>query len=503
MPSKNALYLGIDLGTTALKAAVFEADSGRLVTGCVTRLSVRTASDGTREQDPAGVIAAFRRIIARLRKDTGDAWRRVAAAGVAAQGGSTIIADRVGGKALTPMYLWNDGRAYPDLQDILDETGRSFWSRHTWRDEPGMGLARIRWMRRHAPALFTGGHIYVGAGEYLFFHLTREWRQDACHALQSGCYSAERNALSKTTTATANVEPSFFAPLREGHTTRPLHADAARSLGLPAGIPVAGPYMDHEAAYMAMTGAAEHPLVCSLGTAWVGNFQTPPGARSVSPIQLVIPSPASEGHLVIQPLLTGNVTWDWVLQTFVSPRLKRALVQQEHLFHESMFPPAGLVALPWLNRPNPFVPGALGAAAFVGLSPATRPEDLVRAVACGMVFELTRVFHEVKENGAADGLVLYGGASKGIQFQNLIAALFAGWPVFCAEDEDWLGARGSLRPFGGKAHHGALRPLREPSASVTASAREHYETYLKAFDSLYGNLDVGRACRIVSKGRSR
>jgi sugar (pentulose or hexulose) kinase len=499
LPSKGALCLGIDLGTTALKAAVFESRSGRLIAGCATRLPVRTASDGTREQDPAKVLAAFRRVVTRLRKDTGGAWRHVAAAGVAAQGGSTIIADRVAGKTLTPLYLWNDGRAYPDLQDILDETGRSFWSKHTWRDEPGMGLARIRWLRRRAPGLFAGKHIYIGAGEYLFFHLTRQWRQDACHALQSGCYDAARNALSSVTTAMADVDTSFFAPLRDGHSTCPLDADAARRLGLPAGIPVAGPYMDHEAAYMAMTSAVAHPLVCSLGTAWVGNFQTTPGTRSVSPSQLVIPSPTSDGHLVIQPLLTGNVTWDWALQSFVSPRLKQALVRQEQLFRERVFPPAGLIALPWLNRPNLFVPGALGAGAFVGMSPSTRPEELVRAVACGLVFELARVFHEVKESGTADGLVLYGGASKGVQFRKLIAALFAGWPVFRSKDEDWLGARGSLRPFGGKAHHAALRSVREPPASVTASVREHYATYLNAFDSFYGGVDVGRACRIVCR----
>ncbi len=498
---RNTAYLGIDLGTTALKGAVFESRSGRLVCGCAVRLPVRIAPDGAREQDPEAVLAAFRRVAARLRKDAGGAWRTLAGVGVASQGGSTIIADRATGETLTPIYLWNDGRAYPDLQHILDETGTAFWRKHTWRDEPGMGLARIRWLRRRAPGLFTDGRLYIGAGEHLYFHLTRQWRQDACHALQSGCYSAAANALCSATAALAGVGPSFFAPLRDGHAPCPLHADAARSLDLPEGIPVAGPYMDHEAAYMAMTGAVAHPLVCSLGTAWVGSFQTEAGRRSVSPFQLVIPSPASDGQLAIQPLLTGNVTWDWALQRFLASSLKRALALQEQLFHEGVFPPAGLTALPWLNRPNPFVPGALGAGAFVGLSPATQPADLVRAVACGMAFELARVFHEIKESGSADGVVLYGGASKGAQFRNLIAALFADLPVFRAEDEDWLGARGCLRPFGGNAHRGALHRLQKPPAAFAASAQEHYATYLKAFDAFYGNVDVGRACRVVRRGK--
>ncbi|HIE10420.1 MAG TPA: hypothetical protein EYP62_02290, partial [Kiritimatiellae bacterium] len=44
----------------------------------------------------------------------------------------------------------------------------------------------------------------------------------------------------------------------------------------------------------------------------------PPASRWRSPFQLVLPSPVGSGHLVVQPLLTGNVTWDWALQTFVS-----------------------------------------------------------------------------------------------------------------------------------------------------------------------------------------
>ena len=47
------------------------------------------------------------------------------------------------------------------------------------------------------------------------------------------------------------MSSDFVAPLRPGHETAPLSAAGARLLGLTAGIPVAGPYNDHEAGHLA------------------------------------------------------------------------------------------------------------------------------------------------------------------------------------------------------------------------------------------------------------
>jgi ribulose kinase len=68
----KGLLLGTDLGTTALKAAAFDARTGRPVACASVRLPVRTDASGAREQDPA----ALRRVLASRTSLPQDVHRR-------------------------------------------------------------------------------------------------------------------------------------------------------------------------------------------------------------------------------------------------------------------------------------------------------------------------------------------------------------------------------------------------------------------------------------------
>ncbi|HUU60371.1 MAG TPA: carbohydrate kinase, partial [Phycisphaerae bacterium] len=66
--------LGIDLGTTVLKGAVFDARTGQALAEGSVRLPIRTGGDGAREQDPRAVDRALRRLAAALRGRCGRRW---------------------------------------------------------------------------------------------------------------------------------------------------------------------------------------------------------------------------------------------------------------------------------------------------------------------------------------------------------------------------------------------------------------------------------------------
>ncbi|GMW03040.1 MAG: hypothetical protein AMXMBFR84_41760 [Candidatus Hydrogenedentota bacterium] len=492
--------IGIDVGTTALKAAAFDVKSGRMLASSSIRLPVETGADGRREQSPAALLGAMRRALKAVGQTMGG-LKGVCGVGVAAQGGSMIIADRASGRALTPMTLWNDSRALPEFRRLLEVRTPHFWRKFSMRDEPGMGLARLIRLQRTMDGLFRDSNIYAGAGEFLYFHLTEQWRQDCGNAAQIGCYDAWSNKLIAEPAAIAGAPLSFFAPLRPGHQTQPLSEVAARKLGLVAGIPVAGPYMDHEAGYMSCERDAVRPLQCSLGTAWVGNFVVPVSSTARSPFQIVVPSPIGSGRLIVQPLLTGNVTWEWALKCFVDRSERRALEKQRAVFDESLLPTDGLVAMPWLNRPNPIRPDVVGGACFVGCGPLTTPADLFRAVAAGMCYELARVFELVKVRSEIDCVILGGGASKGQHFRQLIAALFAPLPVFQIEGEEWMGARGCLRVFGKAVSLARTKRIAISNRTDIQSIRQGYEMYGLAWKTLYGNVPAGKAIRFDSHRR--
>jgi sugar (pentulose or hexulose) kinase len=277
-----------------------------------------------------------------------------------------------------------------------------------------------------------------------------------------------------------------------GHTTEPLSEAGAKLLKLPAGIPVAGPYIDQESGYQAAAATVEAPLQISLGTSWVGNFRISARQAGASPTQLVLTAGEGEDRLVLQPLLSGNVTWDWALQELVGGTHTQALRKAEQIFAASPFPPEGLHALPWHSQPNPLVLGALGGGLFLGVGAQTSRHDLLRAVALGLCCELRRMLDELRGSGIVKKVVLTGGASKGEHFRRLLVSLLAPLPVLWQQDSDLAGARGALFPFKGKASRAGMARIPLPEAPFRKTACERYEQYAALFQTLYGGVSAGR-----------
>lgn len=483
------VLIGIDVGSTVLKAAAFDVASGKALAEAGHRLKLRVGADGAREQSPAGMDKALSGVLASLKKTLGKRWSSVTGIGLAAQGGSTIIVNRKTGKALTPMMVWNDTRAIGYGARVRKGTTPAFWRRHTLADGPGAGLAKILWLKDTRREIMTDDNMYVGAGEYCYFRLTGLWRQDACNALQIGCYNAVKQRLDQRLLDFADMPLSFVAPLRQGHEIHPLCSRAARLMDLPAGIPVVGPYMDHEAGYMSAIGVSRRPLQCSLGTAWVGNYMLPQAAKWRSPYQLPLPAIVGKGYLVVQALLTGNVTWDWGLAQFVDMDHARALSKADRLFTKKLLPHDGLCALPWLNIGNPLKSSAVGAASFSGIGPQTDKAELLRALAVGMTYEMARMFAGLKKK-KIDSLVLGGGASKGEFFRTLLTALFDPLPVHYLEEQDLSGARGTLYAFSRKVAKAGTKRTRKVSSPVSDQIQDGYAHYLAMFENTYGKSEL-------------
>src|SRR5690606_6098433 len=151
MVSVEPLLLGIEVGTSAIKAVVYDQGGGER---CAARrsLALRTPEPGRAEQDAGELWAA---LVALLREvaATSAAHGRIAALALAAQAGS-IVPVNAQGAPVAPLVTWLDQRAAPIVAGWRDE-GRAAAIRAAsgWHPHPGLGLAIVAWMTRHAPAL--------------------------------------------------------------------------------------------------------------------------------------------------------------------------------------------------------------------------------------------------------------------------------------------------------------------------------------------------------------
>ncbi|MCX5771807.1 MAG: FGGY family carbohydrate kinase, partial [Candidatus Hydrogenedentes bacterium] len=470
---------------------------GRCVAEVSRRLPVRHTPGGGREIDAGSLDTALDGAFSRLRLAVGGRWRRVSGVGVAAQGGSTMMVERDSGRAVSPMYLWNDARASGWVSRLAVEHGKAFWRRLFGFDMPPTGLGRIAWLREQRPELFNARYLHAGAGEYLFRRLTGIWRQDAGNAIQAGSYNARTRRLDGTALELVGVSLDFVAPLRQGHETAQLDRDAARKFKLAEGIAVTGPYIDQEASYLSAAGAGSNPLQVSMGTAWVGNFSIPQGMTGSSPSQLVLPPLLDKSPFVIQPLYAGNSTWDWALETFAGRPHSAALRAAAGAFARAILPHPGLVCIPYCAQQNPLRPDQYGGGVYLGVGTGTSRSDFLRATAVGLVCELGRVFAGLASSGAVDAVVLGGGASRGAYFRQLSALAFGRLPVLWQSDYNLSAARGSLFALSPRASGASQFKRVDAPAELAEPFRRAFEIYESAFDEVYGrNPDLRPyACR--------
>jgi len=137
------MFLGIDLGTSSLKALVLDVDGG-IVGRASASYSMATPQPGWSESDPedwwqaAGTAA---------RQAAGDHATEIAAVGVSGQMHGVVLSDDIG-QPLRPAILWSDGRTRRQLDDyrMLSED-----LRRKLANPPATGMAgpTLLWLRDH------------------------------------------------------------------------------------------------------------------------------------------------------------------------------------------------------------------------------------------------------------------------------------------------------------------------------------------------------------------
>ncbi|WP_448657744.1 xylulokinase [Sphingomonas sp. CJ99] len=166
------MYLGIDIGTSGVKAVLVEP-TGTVAAQATSALTVSRPQELWSEQHPdqwwTATDAAVRALPADLRA-------RVQAIGLAGQmhGATLLDADD---RPLRPAILWNDGRAF----DECAEMEAAVPALHAIAGNlamPGFTAPKLAWVRKHEPALFDRVATVLLPKDYVRLVMTGEKASD-------------------------------------------------------------------------------------------------------------------------------------------------------------------------------------------------------------------------------------------------------------------------------------------------------------------------------------
>src|SRR5258707_8929078 len=146
------MYLGVDLGTSALKALLVD-DHQRVVGEASVPLRSTHPQPLWSEQDPDGWWDALCRAVAELREHCPKELAQLLAIGLSGQmHGATLLDAR--DRPLRPCILWNDGRSAVECAELeaREPSARRITGNLAM---PGFTAPKLLWVRQHEPDIFA------------------------------------------------------------------------------------------------------------------------------------------------------------------------------------------------------------------------------------------------------------------------------------------------------------------------------------------------------------
>jgi len=234
----GAAYLGIDIGTSAVKALLVDGNQ-RVLADAERPVTTHRPAPGWSEQNPEDWWAALLAVAADIRGHAPKAFAAVDGIGLSGQMHGAVLLDGRD-RILRPAILWNDGRAEAECA-VLAERVPDLAQRAGVIAMPGFTAPKLLWVAHHEPEVFTRIRRVMLPKDYVRLRLTGEFLTDMSDAAGSLWLDEAERDWSTPIVAASGLELGQLPGLVEGSAPGGrLRKDIAEDLGLKAGIVVAG-----------------------------------------------------------------------------------------------------------------------------------------------------------------------------------------------------------------------------------------------------------------------
>src|SRR5579883_592260 len=300
--------LGIDLGTSAVKAMILDTD-GRSLGVAKASYEVIAADPGWAESDPNAWWNATVSAVHTAREQVPSA--PISAIGLSGQMHG-VVPTASDGQPTRAALLWADTRAEEELKRY-QELPPTLLERLANPLVPGMAGPLLCWLADHEPAIYQSTRWALQPKDWLRLCLTDSVASDTSDASATLLYDLLADQWADEVIAALGLRRELFALFSpSGAQGGTLSARAAAALGLPTGIPVATGAADTAAACLGSGLLAPGPIQLTLGT----------GAQLVQLCQQPLPDPTRRTHLYraadgvnwyrMAAVQNGGLALDWV-----------------------------------------------------------------------------------------------------------------------------------------------------------------------------------------------
>ncbi|MDD5623079.1 MAG: FGGY family carbohydrate kinase, partial [Actinomycetota bacterium] len=183
------LFMGIDLGTSSLKAGVFDSE-GKEIGFSSVKTSIICSSPGMAELNPEKIFQSFLDIVKQCIKKSKISVNNLEAIGLSTQMHSIIAIDSKG-SCITNAIIWADTRAKKQAESLKEKFDYEKMSFNTGCKvmHPAYPLSKILWLKENEPHLYQKIYKFITIKEYVLLRLFGDFFIDYSDASSTGCFN--------------------------------------------------------------------------------------------------------------------------------------------------------------------------------------------------------------------------------------------------------------------------------------------------------------------------
>ena len=404
-----AVYLlGIDIGTSSCKVALFEPDGTVAATGG-SEYPVAYPHRGWAEQDPRDWWEGACRAIREMTEENSIDPAQIAGIRVDGQSWSAIALDAAG-EVLCPTPIWTDTRSREICRKAAERPGMDkIFSMCGNPVQPGYTWPKILWYREERPEVFAKTEKILQSNSYIVYRMTGEMTQDLSQGYGLACFDMRRGCWDGDMCRELGIPRKMLPEIVPCHQiVGKLTREAAEQTGLREGIPVAAGGLD------AACG--------TLGAGVVAAGQTQEQGGQAGGMSICIDEYAADPRLILgfhavpgRWLLQGGTTGGggalkWLRET-MCPEL--SFEEMSALAGQVPAGSGGVTFLPYMagERSPIWNPKACGV--FFGLNFGVSRGQMIRACMEGVAYALRHNLETAEAAGArAKTLRAMGGSAN-------------------------------------------------------------------------------------------
>jgi xylulokinase len=410
-------YLGIDVGTSAVKAVLVDERQATVAEADVP-LQVSRPHDLWSEQDPETWWEAVQSALDQLRNRASSALADIRGIGLSGQMHGAVLLDG-NGHPLRPAILWNDGRSFREAQE-LGETHPELSQVMGVLPMPGFTAPKLVWLARHEPEIFRAVRKVMLPKDYIRLKLTGEIVTDMSDAAGTWWLDEVKRDWSDAGLAATGLTRDHMPSLVEGsQASGILRADIAGQWGLRSDVVVAGGGGDAAAGAVGLGAIEDGSAFISLGTSGQLFVTT----RDFSPAPEAVVH--SFSHAVpgrwfqMAAMLNAASCLAWGAQ-LLQRDIGELLRETEAAYRK----PSSVLFLPYLAGERTPHNDPYARSVFFGLSPQTQQTDLVQAILEGVAFSFADAKQCLEQAGTSltyAGMI--GGGSRSVFWAKIFASV--------------------------------------------------------------------------------